>query len=80
MGYVRSMTVRRPFAEAVTAVRQSLHEHGFGVLTEIDVRATLRAKLGVEMEDYLSLGACNSQLAHQARALDRALAASACCW
>lgn len=75
MEYVRSTTVRQPFAEAVTAVRQALQEQGFGVLTEIDVQATLRAKLGVDMEDYLILGACNPQLAHQALEVEREIGA-----
>ncbi|HUZ51435.1 MAG TPA: DUF302 domain-containing protein [Streptosporangiaceae bacterium] len=67
------MTVRTdaPFADAVGQVRRALTEQGFGVLTEIDVRATLHAKLGEEMEDYLILGACNPPLAHQALAQDR---------
>ena len=75
MEYVRSTTVRQPFAETVTAVRQALQGQGFGVLTEIDVRATLREKLGVEMEDYLILGACNPQLAHQALEVEREIGA-----
>ncbi|MFI6774707.1 DUF302 domain-containing protein [Nocardia sp. NPDC050412] len=60
--------VPTPFADTVAIVRAALAEQGFGVLTEIDVRATLRVKLDVDMEDYLILGACNPQLAH--RALD----------
>ncbi|MEV4238816.1 DUF302 domain-containing protein [Nocardia sp. NPDC049737] len=62
------MRVPTPFADTVAIVRAALAEQGFGVLTEIDVRATLRVKLDVDMEDYLILGACNPQLAH--RALD----------
>jgi len=59
------------FEDVVTRTREALAEQGFGVLTEIDVRATLRAKLGVDMEDYLILGACNPALAHRAIGIDR---------
>ncbi|GAB3888691.1 DUF302 domain-containing protein [Kibdelosporangium lantanae] len=67
------MTVRldMPFADAVNRTRAALQEQGFGVLTEIDVRATLHEKLGEEMEDYLILGACNPPLAHRALRADR---------
>jgi uncharacterized protein (DUF302 family) len=52
-------------------VRAALGEHGFGVLTEIDVHATLRDKLGATMEEYVILGACNPVLAHRALDADR---------
>lgn len=60
-----------PFPTAVEKTRQALRDQGFGVLTEIDVRATLREKIGEEMEDYLILGACNPRLAHRALGVDR---------
>ncbi|EFL40344.1 DUF302 domain-containing protein [Streptomyces griseoflavus] len=68
---VRLATV--DFAAAVTAVRQALADQGFGVLTEIDVTATLKTKLGHDMEDYLILGACNPPLAHRALEADRSI-------
>ena len=71
MEYGISVRTAVPFPEAVRRVREALAAQGFGVLTEIDVRATLHEKLGEDMEDYLILGACNPPLAHQALAADR---------
>jgi uncharacterized protein (DUF302 family) len=71
MDYARSVTLDLPYEQTVPAVKQALQAQGFGVLTEIDVRATLKDKLGQDMEPYLILGACNPQLAHQALDLDR---------
>ncbi|MEU4432910.1 DUF302 domain-containing protein [Nocardia rhamnosiphila] len=66
-----STTLHTSFEEAVQRTRAALAEQGFGVLTEIDMRATLEAKLGEKMEDYLILGACNPPLAHRAVGVDR---------
>jgi uncharacterized protein (DUF302 family) len=73
MSYGTSVILDLPFADAVGRVRAALAEQGFGVLTEIDVTATLRARLGDQMEDYLILGACNPPAAHQALGIDRSI-------
>ncbi|MFI1096963.1 DUF302 domain-containing protein [Streptomyces sp. NPDC020917] len=71
--YGTAVTLDAPFDEAVARVRSALAGQGFGVLTEIDVRATLREKIGAAMEPYLILGACNPPLAHRALETDRSL-------
>lgn len=58
------------FEEVDARLRAALADKGFGVLTEIDVKATLRKKLGVEMDSYRILGACNPRMAHQALGLE----------
>jgi uncharacterized protein (DUF302 family) len=64
--YTITATTDLPFAEAVERVRAELQAEGFGVLCEIDVQQTLKAKLDVDREPYLILGACNPPLAHRA--------------
>jgi uncharacterized protein (DUF302 family) len=72
MSYGFTIRLQEPFTpELADRVRAALKEQGFGVLTEIDVQATLREKLGTEMEGYLILGACNPPLAHRALEADR---------
>ena len=71
MSLAISTTLHTAFEDAVDRTRKALADQGFGVLTEIDMKATLKAKLGQDMEDYLILGACNPPLAHRAVNVDR---------
>ena len=73
-GYTLSTTLDRPYDEAVVAVRAALADQGFGVLTEIDLRATLKAKLDVDIAPHVILGACRPQLAARALDIDPAIA------
>lgn len=73
MTYGTTVTTMLGFDDAVERTRAALAEQGFGVLTEIDVRATLKTKLDLDIEPYLILGACNPQLAHQALEVDRSI-------
>ncbi len=73
--YTIGTTLSRPYDESVEAVRAALAEQGFGVLTEIDLAATLKAKLDVEVAPQVILGACRPQLAHEALQADPSVAA-----
>ena len=64
--YVFTVTSPKGFEATVQAATEALKQEGFGVLTTIDVAATLKAKLGIEERPYLILGACNPHYAHQA--------------
>ena len=66
MSYALTTTVRRPFAETLAATREALADQGFGILTEIDIQATLKAKLDVDVGPQVILGACRPPLAHAA--------------
>lgn len=66
MGYGIQTTYAGTYDEAITKVREALAKEQFGVLTEIDVKATMKKKLDVEMENYIILGACNPPFAYQA--------------
>ena len=66
MTYATTAVVNRGFEDTIAATRSALGEQGFGVLTEIDMAATLKAKLGVDLPRQVILGACNPPLAHRA--------------
>ncbi len=72
--YTMRTTVRRPYEETVEAVRVELVGAGFGVLTEIDLHATLKRKLDVDVAPQVILGACRPQLAHQALQVEPSVA------
>ncbi len=74
MDYALTITLDLPYEEAVPKVVEAFKAQGFGVLTEIDVKATMREKLGEEIERFVILGACNPPLAHRALSVSRDIA------
>ncbi len=66
MQYYFSKTIECSFEEALNKVTESLNEQGFGILTEIDIQATMKKKLGVDFVPYKILGACNPPFAYKA--------------
>ncbi|WP_346007908.1 DUF302 domain-containing protein [Janibacter terrae] len=70
MQYAMTTTVDASFDEMLAATRDALSEQGFGVLTEIDLAATLKAKVGADIEPHVILGACRPQLAERAVAIE----------
>jgi uncharacterized protein (DUF302 family) len=66
MSYYFAKTIEATFDEAIEKVTAELKEKGFGVLTQIDVKATLKEKLNVDFKPYTILGACNAPFAHKA--------------
>lgn len=71
MDVARSIALDQPYAEVVPRVRKALADQGFGVLTEIDMTATMKQKRGADIEDFVILGACNPELAERALEIDR---------
>ena len=70
MSFTRRIDIDLDYDTAVTTTKEALQEQGFGVLTEIDVRQTLKDKLDVDTDPQLIIGACNPQLAHRALEID----------
>ena len=70
MSYYVSKILPRGFDEVVVATTDALKQHGFGIITEIDVKQTFKAKLGIDFRNYRILGACNPSMAHEALGLE----------
>ncbi len=70
MDFTRRIDIDLPYDEAVTATKAALADQGFGTLTEIDLRQTLKDKLDVDIEPQVIIGACNPQIAHRAMDID----------
>ena len=73
--YTLAAMISRPYAEVLDATRAALSDQGFGILTEIDLAATMKAKLDVELPPQMILGACRPSLAYEAIQVDPSIAA-----
>ena len=75
MGFTISRTLAMPYDDALAATREALSDEGFGILTEIDLAATMKAKLDVDLPPQVILGACRPPLAYEAIKIDPSIAA-----
>ena len=75
MGFTISRTLAMPYDDVLAATREALSDEGFGILTEIDLAATMKAKLDVDLAPQVILGACRPALAHAAIQVDPSIAA-----
>ena len=75
MDFTRRIELDASYDDAIQRVKDALEDQGFGVLTEIDVRQTLKDKLDIDVDPQIILGACNPQLAHRALEIDPRIAA-----
>lgn len=66
MGYYFNKILKAPFEDAIARTTEALKKEGFGILTDIDVKETLKKKIGADFRNYRILGACNPPFAHQA--------------
>lgn len=73
MSYYMSATLHQPFDKSIEMVVEALKREGFGVLADIDVRSTMKQKLGIEFRNYRILGACNPPFAHKALEAEAAI-------
>jgi len=71
MKYGHTKQLKISFDEAISRVKEELPKEGFGILTEIDVKATMKKKLDVDYDNYIILGACNPDFAHRALAVEK---------